>query len=664
MPRLAAFSLGLLMFTTSTLVSEGRVEGKKLLSKFEAQDWDLCRATDMDPDQADAMWFSRLLRRPPSVTEHQNAFDCFNIETHGFLGWGPNELKGTLFARMLKATPHPFNKSALQTFLADQNASGISEKDALSHGVEKPSNNKVGALSHSFGFPMDDIVPWLEYFSGGALQDANFTEYGFHCMYQCTKWKSVGLMAVIKNVGTIVAGSAVVVKTSDSISKNFGGRFFSFLPGGGFMLGLPLVNQDTDSKMIQAIIESTRTPPGKGRSKIWAAMVCIFAATPLRFASKLNVDGYFTVDYYVTAVFCSSLIMACVVRQFQPYKVMRIAYTEEMWANGKDTFLDMETHEFKELDMYEWIHLTQIARANHLLGYARKVSPKDIKVELDLQKTRRKGLSTKDSEKGLAAAKPEMKTEYYNEHANLVVKVIREISVSSISPPLSEPKGDKLPQGGVISKVVVVRPNAIGTVVAKVDNDRIKIRIAKELPTNPPLLKSHLPIVVYPEEKKALLCYDDADASGTKLPVSLIDETQKFDPNGKNAEDIFHGVLPNLRQEFHDAFAKDNWVHERQYIMAMNPKPGEDLKHDVNAWFHNEALRLLKPQSRRAKSDQKEDPESKPKDEATKWEDVVVSLQEVMEASEDWKRVEKERDEWIRTHGVRESEIEDNPDQK
>jgi len=508
---------------------------------------------------------------------------------------------------------------------------------------------------------MDEIVPWLEYVSGGALKDDNFTEYGFTCMYQCTKWKSVGLMAVIKNVGTIVAGSAVVVKTSDSISKNFGGRFFSFLRG-GFMLGLPLVNEDTDFKTIQAIIKSTRTPPGKGRSKLWAAMVCVFAATPLRFASKLDVDGYFTVDYYVTAVFCSSLIMACVVRQFQPYKVMRIAYTQEMWANGKDTFLDKETHEFKELDMYEWIHLTQIARANHLLGYARKVSLKDIKAELDLQKTRRKGLSTKDLEE----AKPEMKKEYYNEHANLVVKVIREISVSSISPPLSEQKGNNLPQGGVISKVVVVRPNAIGTVVAKVDKDRIKIRIPKEIPSDPPLLQSHLPMVVYPDkaEKKALLCYE-ANALGTKLPVSLMDETQEFDPNGKNAEDIFRGVPENLRQQFRDAVERNQCVHERQYIMAMNPKPEESSKHDVNAWFHNEALRLLKPPPRYAKSNQNEDPESKPNnEEATKWEDVVVSLQDVIEASEDWKNIEKERDDWIKENYVREKQIEDNPDQK
>merc|ERR1719215_1535520 len=428
--------------------------------------------------------------------------------------------------------------------------------------------------------------------------------------------------------------------------------------------------------MIQAIIESTRTPPGKGRSKIWAAMVCIFAATPLRFASKLNVDGYFTVDYYVTAVFCSSLIMACVVRQFQPYKVMRIAYTEEMWANGKDSFLDKESHTFKEIDLYEWIHLSQLARANHLVGYARKITPKDIKDELAKQKKSREAakaqverqqaleeglaeeqigeqIQKKENEKQKEEEKRKgMKEKYYNAHADLVVKVVQEITVSTVSPP-ADGKHVDIPQGSVVGKRVVVRPNSVGTIIEQVNADCVKIRIPKKVPKDVPVMEDRLPRVSFEkEEDKRPICFE------TGIPIAIIDKTSKFDPN----DDKVFATVPD--KELRQQFKNGRLEIERQYNMVLTPAFPEH-KHTVNTWLHNIILRTVKPRPRHIVSEVNDDDhEAKPEEEATKWEDVEVPLQHIIEASKEWKKIEKGRDEWMKTNLVLGAGVADNAVEK
>jgi len=740
MPRLAAFSLGLLMFTTNTLVSEGRVEGKALLNNFGSQGWDLCRATDMQVDHASTMWFSRILRRPPSVHEKGSSFTCFNVHTHGLLWWSADELKGTFVDGLLKASPQPFNKSRLQAYFDDHNSIAAT----LDHRVEMPYNGSA-PLSHSFGFPMIDVVPVLEDVSDGDLTDADFSQHGFHCMYQCTKFKSVGLMSVIEKVGTIVAGSAVVVKTTDTISTNFGGHIW----------GLPLVHKGTAATTIKTIIKATRSQPGKGRSKFWACGVCCFAMTPLRFASKLNVDGYFTVDYYVTAVFFSSLIMACVVRQFQPYKMMRIAYTEKMWTDGKDSFLDQKSHTFKEINLYEWIHLSQLARADHLKNYAQGMSPEGIKEELVKQKQSREEVAEKKkaketekkaveeaaekraaekmtaeekaaeeeaAEKKTAEQKAaekktaeeehkksqeakrkeakrlegmildehqkEMKKKYYNAHANLVVRVIRQITISTVSPPHQGDNDLNIQKGSVVSKVVVVRPDAVGTIVEQVNADVVKIRIPKKVHKNAPVLVNRLPRVSLEKEggKEGTKEYSSSEGEGEDemdtnkpkkqktpkrpicfeggLPITLIDPNTdpkhtRFDPND---EEVFATVKDKkLRQKFADGTKKI----ERQYHMTLTPYFSDnESKHKVNTWLHNSVLRMLKPRPREVKEDDDEDHETKPGDEATKWEDIEVPLGAIIEASKAWVDMEVEREKWMRDMKVAAAAAKDNKVEK
>jgi len=488
MPRLAAFSLGILMFVTSTLVSEGRVKGSDLQDKFHTDKWEYCRATDLEADDVTGMWFSRFLRRPPAVSE---GYRCFGAEFFHFHGYNTGVI-----------SVHQFNST---DFL---NGTTPYPNATIPYFGGTP-------MTHSAAFPMDKLASW------GLVSQRNLPQYSFHCMYQCVKWKTVGLMSLIKNVGSIVAGSAVVVKTSDTISKSFGGRCL-----GSCYLGLPLITQDTSAEVMEKVMSTALHLPGKGRSKLSAAFVCILAMSPLRFASKLDVDGYYTVDYYVTAVFLSSLVVALVVRQWNPYKVSRIAYTDKMWSNGEDQFIDFKKHTLRTIDLYEWIHLTQESRADHLLGYARIVSVKAVNKELQTQKnindlTKLISQTEKDpqqadvfhkaqedlkkSKKKLLAEQTKaadkdndnvMSEEYHNKNATLMMKTIKAMAVLTTSPPVTgDDTGEfkmaddsDCPRGSILYKNVVIREGAIGTLVDVMQDGHIKVRFPKTRPKNAPLM--------------------------------------------------------------------------------------------------------------------------------------------------------------------------------
>jgi len=498
MPRLAAFSLGVLMFTTSTLVSEGRVAGNALGKKFHNDKWQYCRATDMSAEHAP--WYGRILTRPPVVTEGYHCFKAHFQQLHGFS------------TGMVKV--EPFDSTAVAPYL---NADLALNDTTHSAGLEYPRNGGE-SMQASPGFPMDLLVSW------NIVGNTYFHNWKFQCMYQCSKWKTVGLMAVIKNAGTIVAGSAVVVKTSDMISKRFG--------------GLPLITADTKPLDIKKVVMKTTALPNKGRSKTFAAFVCLAATLPLRFSSKIDSNGYYTVDYYVTAVFFSSLVMALVLRQWNPYKMMRIAYTENLWLNGSDMFIDREQHIHRKIDLYEWIHLDQNSRAEHLLWYARKLTVDDIddemksqkffkKMDTNIPKTQKKLDSLPGNTEDERAEKADEKDTlqrmqvmlkeaedkmqknikdgdntdallmkyrttkehpYSNKYANLVVKTIDEIKVVTNSPPVDEEfsNATQFPAGITISQILTLEKNAIGTVRANIDGGHIKVRFPKKCPDDAP----------------------------------------------------------------------------------------------------------------------------------------------------------------------------------
>merc|ERR1712166_263802 len=77
---------------------------------------------------------------------------------------------------------------------------------------------------------------------------------------------------------------------------------------------------------------------------------------------------------------------------------------------------------------------------------------------------------------------------YHNKDAKLVVKVIKNISCTTTSPPIADldkagcKEGDEITKGATVLKSVSVRRNAVGTVVDKVDGERIRVRFPRKVP--------------------------------------------------------------------------------------------------------------------------------------------------------------------------------------
>lgn len=61
-------------------------------------------------------------------------------------------------------------------------------------------------------------------------------------------------------------------------------------------------------------------------------------------------------------------------------------FTDKLWREGKDQFIDVDVDPpvYKEIDLYEWIHLTTKQRLFHCALYARRVGLDSIASKPDL----------------------------------------------------------------------------------------------------------------------------------------------------------------------------------------------------------------------------------------------------------------------------------------
>merc|ERR1712063_94350 len=112
------------------------------------------------------------------------------------------------------------------------------------------------------------------------------------------------------------------------------------------------------------------------KSRCFCAVQLIAVDAAARFCAKtFDVDGYFTVDYYVSLVLFQSLFLATILRYWNPFTVAPVIYTKNMWTQGNDTFLDLKVDPpvLQTIDLYEWLHLTTLQRTQHLALYARRV---------------------------------------------------------------------------------------------------------------------------------------------------------------------------------------------------------------------------------------------------------------------------------------------------
>jgi len=204
----------------------------------------------------------------------------------------------------------------------------------------------------------------------------------WYCNYQCMGWQEVAFNSLVSDLGMIFAGAAVVVGLVDSCTASVGWSF---------------VTEDTTVDTLKHLREVSthygwapsclRGLVKSGckffyKSRCFCAVQLIALDMGARLCAKtVDVDGYYTVDYYVTMVLCQALFMALTLRFWSPYTCNPVIYTKNMWTQGTDDFLDLtvDPPAMKTIDLYEWIHLTRMQRLDHVTTYARRVGLDSIK---------------------------------------------------------------------------------------------------------------------------------------------------------------------------------------------------------------------------------------------------------------------------------------------
>lgn len=202
-----------------------------------------------------------------------------------------------------------------------------------------------------------------------------------YCYYQCITWTELAFSTLVGQLGMIFAGAAVVVKITDSCS--------------GY-IGWHLVTEDTDVKTLKHIREITSNfgwAPGCCRTlaivccKIFhkSRLFCAIQLLAVNFFSKwiaslIDIDGYYTVDYYVTMTLVMCLCYACMLRLWNPYSCAPMIFTRKLWEEGEDSFLDIKSSPARlaKADLFEWFHMTTQQRLHHLTMYARRVGLSDV----------------------------------------------------------------------------------------------------------------------------------------------------------------------------------------------------------------------------------------------------------------------------------------------
>jgi hypothetical protein len=109
----------------------------------------------------------------------------------------------------------------------------------------------------------------------------------------------------------------------------------------------------------------------------------LFWALSYLLAPTINIDGFFTSDYYTTLIFIFAGFVSLSLRYWNPFTCSPLLYTKSLWMNGEDEFVKpgVDGGEAKKvtLSLYEWIHLSPDDRADYIFKYARSVSDKEVK---------------------------------------------------------------------------------------------------------------------------------------------------------------------------------------------------------------------------------------------------------------------------------------------
>jgi len=208
------------------------------------------------------------------------------------------------------------------------------------------------------------VWPYAVDSSGALTSELDKTHF---CFYQCSKWKSMSVQTVLLHGGTILAGGVFIERLTNFLTSRYGFKMIN--------------SKSTPADVKRAIDLTLYVPP------LWtlqwrrtiSLLAFIFVLHVWKIVvPRIDIDGFFTVDYYVTLAFALSATYALLLRNFHPHYFTPIVFTQELWVHGKDTFRSLSFKGVHDVDLYDWFHVKAVTRAHHLLNYARRVTPNDV----------------------------------------------------------------------------------------------------------------------------------------------------------------------------------------------------------------------------------------------------------------------------------------------
>jgi len=213
------------------------------------------------------------------------------------------------------------------------------------------------------------VNPWKlgtgTWLSDGTVVGAEIDKSLF-CTYQCSKWRKISIQSLLLHSGAILAGGLFIERLTNWLTSRY---------------GFQLITRASDPAQVESAIRRTlQKLPGWMRHLHFKRTICIIGMGSVcsimtYLTPRLDQDGFYTVDYYVTAVFLFSVVTALFFRSFHPYHMTPMVFTEDLWVNGHDTFV-VNDGSMHKIDLYDWFHTDAPARAGYLLSYARTISLK------------------------------------------------------------------------------------------------------------------------------------------------------------------------------------------------------------------------------------------------------------------------------------------------
>jgi len=345
LPIPTAASVGLLLFVTSTFITETVVPGTLVQQSTAGKLLMNCRANGFEEPDYFNVWFSRLHRTSPMP---QVSLFTSNVED-------TNELEGWCF-------------NAVNDFSKDDVIDATTGKDKVILNLAHPTGDKDGRL----------------------------------CMYQCVTWKVFNLQTILTSTGAIAVGATIVVVMTEWVST---------------LLGKPVVSKSTSPEDLVKVMGGLRRDSLARRltKPIQASIFCsampivaVYALLKWCLVTKLDSDGYYTVDYYTMFAILFSVSLVTLLRCWHPFQCRPQLFTKDIWAEGTDNFVipqrwldrwnknypgkSPEKPEFKKVkdvdgdrgdlvlvkvDLYQWMQLRAQERAELLVNYCRRPSEGD-----------------------------------------------------------------------------------------------------------------------------------------------------------------------------------------------------------------------------------------------------------------------------------------------